>query len=415
MSLNPDVPTGEIVEQVRRIYGLDTLHVALIAGRAHAEAAVYRLDDHERSYFLKLTPDQRGAPSPLARYLADSGISQVLAPLRTRDGQLAARLGDLQASLYPFVEGENGFQTPLKEDQWTALGSVVRAIHDVKLPPPVREFMRKEAYSDAWRSKTRRYLTLVPSEHPGDSVARELIQLLSSNRTIITMLVEHAEQLVPALRRRALPEVPCHGDLHAGNVLADGARAIVIVDWDDPVLAPKERDLMFVGGGIGGAWNREEESAAFYRGYGAVTVDAEALAYYRCERIVEDVAVDRDQLLLDVGGDQDADWEQMLLKLVAAFDPDGVVEIAIEDLRRSLTRPVAARTGRSLARVPAAETRHPPSRGAPAAPRVARHCARHRPVAPRALPLRDGSLIGACDRPGMIASIATARPAASQR
>ena len=62
MSLNPDVPTGEIVEQVRRIYGLDTLHVALIAGRAHAEAAVYRLDDHERSYFLKLTPEHRGAP-----------------------------------------------------------------------------------------------------------------------------------------------------------------------------------------------------------------------------------------------------------------------------------------------------------------------------------------------------------------
>ncbi len=327
MSLTPDVPTGEIVEFVRRMYGLDTGQVAMIAGRAHAEATVYRVDGHEGSYFLKLTPDQRGAPSPLARHLADSGISQVLAPLRTRDGQLSARLGDLQASLYPFVEGENGFQTPLNEDQWTALGRVVRAIHDVKLPSSVSEVMRRETYSDIWRSKTRRYLAAVPSGHPDDSVARELIRFLSSKRAVITMLVERAEQLAPALHSKALPEVPCHGDLHAGNVLGDGVGSLMIVDWDDPVLASKERDLMFVGAGIGGVWNREEESTAFYRGYGPVTVDAEALAYYRCERIVEDVAVYCDQLLLD-GGDHGADREQMLRKFVSAFGPNDVVEIA---------------------------------------------------------------------------------------
>lgn len=327
MSLKPDAPRGEIVEYVRKMYGLDTRHVALIAGRAHAEAIVYRVDGHEGSYFLKLTPDQRGAPSPLARHLADSDISQVLAPLRTREGPLSARLGDLQASLYPFVEGENGFRTPLNDDQWTALGSVVRAIHDVNLPSSVSEFMRKETYSDAWRSKTRRYLTVVASEHPDDSVARELIGFLSSKGAEIAMLVEHAEQLVPALRRRALPEVPCHGDLHAGNVLGDGAGSLMIVDWDDPVLAPKERDLMFVGGGVGGAWNRPEESAAFYRGYGDVTVDAEALAYYRCERVVEDVGVYCDRLLLK-GGDQGAERGQMFRKLVTAFDPNDVVEIA---------------------------------------------------------------------------------------
>jgi spectinomycin phosphotransferase len=327
MPTKPDVPTGEIVEHLRTTYGLEPRHVALIAGRAHAEATVYRVDGHEGSYLLKLAPARRGAPSPLARHLADSGISQVLAPLRTRDGQLSARLEDRQASLYPFVEGDNGFQTPLTEAQWTALGKVVRAIHDVKLPSSVSEVVRRETYSDTWHSKTRRYLAVVPSGHRDDSVARELIQFLSSKRAVITMLVEHAEELVPTFHRKALPEVPCHGDLHAGNVLGDGVGSLMIVDWDDPVLAPKERDLMFVGGGIGGVWNREEESAAFYRGYGSVTVDAEALAYYRCERIVEDVAVYCDQLLLD-GGDQGADREQMLRKLVSAFDPNDVVEIA---------------------------------------------------------------------------------------
>ncbi|MHB8376663.1 MAG: phosphotransferase enzyme family protein [Candidatus Limnocylindrales bacterium] len=327
MSSDPDVASGNIVEHVRATYGLDARHIALIAGRAHAEATVYRIDGHDGPYFLKLTPDHGGAPSPLARYLADSGISRVLAPLRTRDGRLSAKLGDRQASLYPFIEGENGFQTLLNEDQWTSLGRVVRAIHDVKLPSSVREVIRKETYSDTWRSKTRQYLAVVPSGHLDDSVARALIRFLSSKRAVITMLVEHAEVLVPALHRKTLPAVPCHGDLHAGNVLGDGVGSLMIVDWDDPVLAPKERDLMFVGAGIGGVWNREAESAAFYRGYGLTTIDAEALAYYRCERIVEDVAVYCDQLLL-VDDDHGADREQMLSKLVSAFDPNDVVEIA---------------------------------------------------------------------------------------
>jgi spectinomycin phosphotransferase len=124
-----------------------------------------------------------------------------------------------------------------------------------------------------------------------------------------------------------LPVVACHGDIHAGNVLVDGDRSLAIVDWDDPVLAPKERDLMFIGGGVGGAWNRPEESDAFYRGYGSTVVHTEALAYYRCERVVEDIASFCDRLLLR-RGDQDAVRARLFQKLVDAFGPGDVVEIA---------------------------------------------------------------------------------------
>jgi hypothetical protein len=41
----------------------------------------------------------------------------------------------------------------------------------------------------------------------------------------------------------------CHSDIHAGNILIDVNDDFYIVDWDNPILAPKEHDLMFIGGG----------------------------------------------------------------------------------------------------------------------------------------------------------------------
>ena len=70
-----------------------------------------------------------------------------------------------------------------------------------------------------------------------------------------------------------------------------------IVGWHAPILAPKERDLMFIGGGVGNAWNQPRQQALFYEGYGPSEIDAVALAYYRYERITRDVLELCDRIL----------------------------------------------------------------------------------------------------------------------
>ena len=109
----------------------------------------------------------------------------------------------------------------------------------------------------------------------------------------------------------------------------DRRDAIYMVDWDAPIMAPKERDLMFIGGAVANVWNQPREEELFYKGYGKAEVNMEILAYYRHERIVEDIAEYGQQLLLTSTGDQQ-DRLQLYKHFVAQFEPQGVVEIAFK-------------------------------------------------------------------------------------
>jgi spectinomycin phosphotransferase len=119
----------------------------------------------------------------------------------------------------------------------------------------------------------------------------------------------------------------CHSDVHAGNILIGANDAFYIVDWDNPILAPKERDLMFAGGGQGFLGHTaQEEETLFYRGYGPARVDPVALSYYRYERIIQDIAVFCEQIFLtDEGGE---DRERAFHYLKSNFQPNGTIEIA---------------------------------------------------------------------------------------
>ncbi len=68
--------------------------------------------------------------------------------------------------------------------------------------------------------------------------------------------------------------------MHAGNVHMSISGDLYVVDWDTMIMAPKERDLMYLGGGQ--FMNRhtpEEEERLFYEGYDETEVDPVGIAY----------------------------------------------------------------------------------------------------------------------------------------
>jgi len=341
----PYLQDEEIHACLRGEFGLPVVQCAFLPLGADLNTAVYRVvTDDAKPYFLKLRSgvfDQTSVALP--KFLSDQGIAQIISPLTTQTGQLWANLDAFKVMLYPFIAGRNGYEIDLSDRHWGDFGSALKRVHTAKVPPALIKRIRQETYCQQGREIVRAFLERVEVDVFDDPVAGKLAAFLRAKRDEILDLVGRAAGLARALQAQSLEYVLCHSDVHAGNILIDANDAFYIVDWDDPILAPKERDLMFVGGGQGfSGHTAQEEETLFYRGYGQTQIDPAALAYYRYERIVQDIVVYCEQLLLtDEGGE---DREQSLRYLASNFLPNGTIEIAYnsDSTRRAeyATKPV---------------------------------------------------------------------------
>ena len=139
-------------------------------------------------------------------------------------------------------------------------------------------------------------------------------------------MLKRADELAEQLIQQGGETVLCHTDAHPGNYLIADSGELYLVDWDNPIFAPKERDLMFFGSGMTGNPPGGQAEGWFYRGYGPVEIDQNALTYYRYERIIQDIAEFCKQILLtQVGGE---DREQSYQYLVGSFSEGHEVEAA---------------------------------------------------------------------------------------
>lgn len=162
----------------------------------------------------------------------------------------------------------------------------------------------------------------------GDEAALKLQALMRKHKEIIYHLVDLSDALSQKIQEQKTEYVLCHSDIHAGNVLVEENGSIFILDWDNPIIAPKERDLMFIGGGVVNIWNNPREEEFFYKGYGKAEINRTILAYYRHERIIEDIAEYGQALLLTHNGDKDRFI--MLKQFIDMFEPSGIIDIALK-------------------------------------------------------------------------------------
>ncbi|MBX3719429.1 MAG: aminoglycoside phosphotransferase family protein [Parachlamydiales bacterium] len=325
-----DLPDSIIIKCLHTNYGINASSLTFLPIGADTNASVYKVQTLDQTpYFIKLKQGHHHDISiEIIELLQRSGIQQIIPPTKTIHGKPTQRIDDFTLIVYPFVEGQDGFHRHLTDDQWTTLGKALRQVHKVEVPSSIQNRIRKEAYSPKWREIVRSLYPRIDAEAGTDEIGLKLQTFMRKNMPAIRRLVDRAEELGEKLQSQSHKFVLCHSDIHAGNVLINGNDEFYIVDWDEPILASKERDLMFIGGGVGNVWNKREEENFFYQGYGKTEVDSTILAYYRHERIVEDIAIYGQELLLTMAKSKDR--SEMYRHFIDMFEPRGVVEIAFK-------------------------------------------------------------------------------------
>jgi spectinomycin phosphotransferase len=326
-----DLPDARLAARVRTDYGLAVDEIAFLPLGRDSSAWVYRVRAEDGAVFflkVRLGPvNQAGLLVP--RYLHEHGVAPVVAPLPTATRRLWTTADGYTLTLYPFVAGTTGMMHGMAQAQWIAYGAALRRIHEAALPPEIAQLMRHETYVPSGADLIRVLEARIGGASLADPAAQELATFWQEQQEIIHTLVERAEDLGQRLAYRTPPQVLCHADIHTNNVLLDAEGQVWIVDWDETMLAPRERDVMFaVGGGINRMVVGPREEELFLRGYGDTALDPIALAFYRYAWAVSDIGDYADQIIRrpDLGA---ISKRAALETFMTLFQPGSIVALAL--------------------------------------------------------------------------------------
>jgi spectinomycin phosphotransferase len=343
MHEQPGIPVEHLRACFQNQYDLIPVTLEFLPLGLDYNAGVYRVvSEQGTAYLLKVTSRPLYEPRCLVpRYLNDQGITSVVAPVPTRSGALWTQLEKWTVIVYPFIDGDTDW-TGMTNEQWKEVGTIFQQIHQAMLPPEGFESLRKETFDP---TEYTRWVRVFETQHlhsrrGGSGSSRALRADWRAHQSTIHSAIAILETLGNVLQRRTFPYVVCHADLHPANLLRDPLGRVFVIDWDEVMLAPKERDFIFVK-----ASSADSEALpgtpAFFQGYGQTEIDWMVLTYYRYERVVQDLIECAQEVFFrdDLGEGAKADAVQLFQEILAEGGEIDAASQASAHLPSDLTIP----------------------------------------------------------------------------
>jgi len=286
----PKISDERIITVLQENFSIPLVGIEFLPLGLDSFAWSYRVDAENSTYFLKL---RKAVTNPagilIPHFLKAQGIEQVMAPLSTKNGEAWATADDFFLILYPFITGQEVMDVGMSDAHWVEFGSVLKQLHSTKPSPELLRQIKRETFTPKQLEFDKEIHAQVKTPEYNDPFQRELAEFWLENYETISTIFERTEFLAKKMQETDLKFVLCHADIHTANLLLSNDDKIYIVDWDETMLAPKERDLLFIIGSIFNDASDGRWEQLFFEGYGETEVDPLALAYYRYDWCVEDI------------------------------------------------------------------------------------------------------------------------------
>ena len=195
----------------------------------------WRLESGERRCFVKLVYFAEYQPVyarsfRVMDFLGRKGIDFISTIVRTADGRLYTRFDGAVLGVFDWIDGENLETNETKIPEYQML-AMVYAVSLDGLAIPREDFSGKsaDAFFRQW----------------GLTKDRDTLSPLEQNRTKLEYRADRLQHFAGLCRGDTSGFYITHGDA-GGNFLVSGGRYF-LVDWDDALLAPPERDAWVMG------------------------------------------------------------------------------------------------------------------------------------------------------------------------
>lgn len=256
----------QLLDFIRREYGIDA--IGIYPAKRGFFGETWRLDTSSKYYFLKLDysakhQDIYERSFPVVEHLCNHGIDFISRIIKTTDGKLSVRYDGAVLGMFDWVDGENIETDETKIPEYRMLAKIY-AVPSCGLSILHEDFSGRSAdrFFKQW--------------HELDDT--RLCSFFEKNRTDFEHRAKRLKHYTGLCRGDTTGFVITHGDA-GGNMIVNGDK-YTIIDWDEPILAPPERD----------AWNmlcydgKDWPGCAFHKALRenniSYTLRPERLAYY---------------------------------------------------------------------------------------------------------------------------------------
>ena len=356
----PLIGGDALAERVLAEFGVALASIFQVFGGQDSDAVViHAMTVDGTPMAVKISRSPRVSGLLASAILAAAIPSGIPAPVLSTSGLPYSIVGGRRLSLTPWIGGFGAYESGMDAQQWQSFGALLSRVHAIQVPSTIADALPTEDYripaAAVARTLDERIRQQAGSSQPARSYAPTTDALIRDWLAVgdrLAMILARIDDLGDELRAGTAPSVLCHGDAHIGNVQlrntgegnganggngndvngADGG--VWLLDWDEVVLAPRERDLMFVIDGVlADALVTAEQRNWFFDGYGSANIDPILLAYYRCSWAMQDVA-DYAARILNQPDEVSTEASQALKLFRDVVSPSGIVSLAVRSLHQ---------------------------------------------------------------------------------
>ncbi len=246
MLTESNIDKSLLKDVIQEKLGIGIIDFTLVPKWEAARGYMIESSNH-KSFFLKIYWDDK-IPDSAFRFADDlfarAGIVNIAHPIPTSHGQMRIHIRDFQIALFDWISGRTAEEHKLTDTQLERLGELLAKIHQSKTI--IGEYPVRENFTIPFKN---RFLAIFDSMSKITSKSTKyrtrLRLFLETHRQKFMRELETLEKLQRKVKARKLEFVNCHGEPSPGNILTSDNGEVHLLDWDDPIFAPKEKDLLF--------------------------------------------------------------------------------------------------------------------------------------------------------------------------